>query len=302
MKKFFNDHKKLIIFSLFVLVFITACTNVRNADGTIDANKLIYLNNAKHGTTDFGACVKEGWFNVFVWPVAQLINWVASFSDAGVGIIVATILLNVLIFGVSIKQQVASQKMQMIQPEMKKIQEKYAGKNDTNSKMRQGQEVQKLYNKYDISPLGSMVIMFIQLPVIFAVYQAVMRADTVNSGKFIGVSLSQTPMEGFSAVSIPVIIIFALMIIFQFLSFKIPQILQKRREDKAGKKRKEYAKPKEKKGGMQNSMNSMMYMSLGMVVLFSINWPLGMTFYWLVNSFTRVIQNIVIDKYFIKDL
>ena len=52
---------------------------------------------------------------------------------------------------------------------------------------------------------------------------------------------------------------------------------------------------------MMGSMNMMMYMSTGMIAIFAINWPLGMSFYWLVNSLARVIQNIVIHKFFIKD-
>ena len=53
--------------------------------------------------------------------------------------------------------------------------------------------------------------------------------------------------------------------------------------------------------GMMGSMNMMMYMSTGMIAILAINWPLGMSFYWLVNSVARVIQNIIIHKFFIKD-
>lgn len=49
-------------------------------------------------------------------------------------------------------------------------------------------------------------------------------------------------------------------------------------------KEKKYAEPKNAPKGMMGSMNMMMYMSTGMIAILAINWPLGMSFYWLVNS------------------
>lgn len=305
MKRFLKNNKKWLFMSLFLLVFVTACVNVRNSDGSINKEMLIYLD------TGYLDCISGagGWFNIFVWPVAQLINFVAKFSDAGVGIIVATLLLNLGTAAMSIKQQVSTQKMQLIQPDMQKIQAKYAGKTDQASRMRLAQETQALYKKHDISPFGSIITMFIQLPIIMAVYQAVMRAEAVYTGSFINVDLTQTPMNGFENLiggkvnaALPVIAIFLLMALAQFFSMKLPQIMQKRRKEKMNIKTKDYANPKGGQNSMANSMNSMMYVSLGMIVIFAINWPLGMSFYWLISSISRIIQNIVIQKYFIKDM
>lgn len=305
MKRFIKDNKKWFFMSVFLLIFVTACVNVRNSDGTVNKEMLIYLD------TGYFECIggAGGWFNIFVWPVAQLINFVASFSDAGVGIIVATLLLNLGTAALSIKQQVSTQKMQLLQPEMQKVQAKYAGKTDQASRMRMAQEQQALYKKHDISPFGSLITTFIQLPIIMAVYQAVMRAEAVYSGSFLGIDLTQTPMDGFknlfgkdTAGAIPVITIFLLMAIAQFISMKLPQIMQKRMKAKKNIKTKDYANPKNTQNTMANSMNSMMYVSLGMIILFAINWPLGMSFYWLISSISRIIQNLIIQKFFIKDM
>lgn len=306
MKRFLKDNKKWLFMSMFLLVFVTACVNVRNSDGTVNKEMLIYLD------TGYLDCIggAGGWFNIFVWPVAQLINIVASFSDAGIGIIVATLLLNLGTAAMSIKQQVSTQKMQLIQPDMQKIQAKYAGKNDQASRMRLAQETQALYKKHDISPFGSIITMFIQLPIIMAVYQAVMRAEAVYSGSFVGIDLTLTPMKGGfekllageMGTALPVISIFLLMALAQFFSMKLPQIMQKRRKAKMNIKTKDYANPKAGQNSMANSMNSMMYVSLGMIVIFAINWPLGMSFYWLISSISRIIQNVVIQKFFIKDM
>lgn len=291
-KNFLKDNKKVLLLSVFLLVFVTACTRVRNADGSIDPKMLITLE------TSFGSCLSEGWFNLFVWPIAQLINLVASFTDAGVGVIFVTVLVNLLIAVFSIKQQVATQKMQVIQPEIQKIQAKYAGKKDQQSQMKQAQELQKVYDKHGINPFGAILITFIQLPVIFAIYQAVMRAEAVYVGKFLGMSLSNTPLASFTNGEWMGVVTFVLMIVAQYLSTKLPKLLQKQSQKKNKVKTKEYANDNKKEGPMDN-MESMNIMMVAMIAVLAINWPLGMSFYWLVSSCVRMVQNVVIQKYFI---
>ncbi len=299
MKKFMQDNKKLFFVSVLLLMFVTACASVRDSNGQIIESMLITLE------TPFTTSVSESWFNIFVWPVAQLINLIAEYSDAGIGIIAVTFLLNFGMAAVSIKQQVATQKMQALQPEIQRIQAKYAGKTDQNSRLKQGAEMQAIYKKHDINPFGSIITMLLQLPIIFSVYQAVMRAEAVVEGTFLGIDLTLTPMDSitkFGEHSIAIISIFVLMIIFQFLSLKIPQYLQSRRKKKQNIKTKDYANPNKKENPMGNSLNMMTYMSVIMIAFLSINWPVGMSFYWMVSAFTRIIQNIVIQKFFIKDM
>lgn len=328
MKRFFRSKKKLLLVCMFVLISLTACSNPRGADGKTKIDSLISVEDTtvvkekinipdelvkeyeKYGAKDeipvkatsFGEAMDEGWFTgLIVFPIAQLINWVATFSDAGFGIIAATFFIQLLIFAFSIKSQVSSQKMQALQPEMNKIQAKYAGKSDERSKMAQAQEMQGLYKQYNINPFGTILVTFIQFPVIIGMYQATMRAFSVATGSFSGINLTMTPIEGITASQWSYLVIFLLMVAFQLLSFKLPQWLQERRKKKSGIKEKKYAEPKKKASGMMGSMNMMMYMSTGMIAIFAINWPIGMSFYWLVNSIARVIQNIVIHKFFIKE-
>ena len=92
-------------------------------------------------TTPIGDQLSLGWFDgLIVWPIAQLINWISKYTDAGIGIIIVTLLLQAFTFIFSIKSQVSAQKMQMIQPELQKIQAKYQGKSDDRSRMMQAQE------------------------------------------------------------------------------------------------------------------------------------------------------------------
>lgn len=297
MKQFFKDKKKLLMMTVFILMILAACSSPRDPEtGEIYAEKLIGLG------TSFGSQLDLGWFDgLIVWPIAQLINVVAKYSDAGVGIIVVTMLLQLGTAAFSIKAQVSSQKMQMLQPEMQRIQKKYEGKTDDRSRMLQAKEMQGLYAKYDINPFGTIVTTFLQFPLILGVYQASQRAQAVVEGEFLGINLTNTPSWGLSNGEWTYVLIFALMLIFQFISIKFPQWQQKQREKNSKVKRKAYADPKKNEGGMMGGMNMMMYSSIILIGFLSINWPISMSFYWLVSSIARIIQNIVINKFFIKD-
>lgn len=189
----------------------------------------------------------------------------------------------------------------MLQPEMQRIQNKYAGKTDDRSRMMQAQELQQIYAKNNINPFGTILTTFLQFPLILGVYQATQRAQEVVEGSFLNIKLTETPIWGMENGQWVYILIFLLMIVFQFASLKFPQWLQKQRDKNNHVKKKEYADPKNNKNNMAGSMNMMMYGSLGMIAIFAINWPLSMSFYWLVSSIARIIQNIVINKFFIND-
>lgn len=330
MKQFFKNKKKLFIVMMLMVIALTGCSSPRGQNGKTYISSIITLEDVEverqhvdfkpdseeakkyenYGPTELIKVEKtkwmdmmdEGWFHwLIVYPIAQLINLVAKFSDAGVGIIVATFLIQALIFVISLKQQVSAQRMQELQPELLKIQAKYEGRTDDNAKMMQAQEMQALYTKYKVNPLGSLVVTFVQLPIILGMYQATMRAHAVVNGSFLGINLAKSPLEGIKTPDfIWYILIFLLMIGFQFLSFKIPQWLAARRKKAKNIKEKKYAQPKNNNNGQMN-MDMVMYSNIIMISLFAINWPLAMSFYWLVGSVLRVAQNIVINKFFIKD-
>lgn len=294
MKRFFKDKKKLMLLSVFFVLFVAGCKNVIDPE-----TKQVLEEYIIRSTTTFSSAFGSGWFDgLFVWPIAQLINFIGSKTDAGVAIIVVTLLINLLIGAFSIKSQVAQQKMQMIQPELAKIQKKYEGKSDERSKMMQAQEMQALYAKHQINPFGQMLVLFIQFPVIIAVYQAVQRAESVITGSFVGVDLTQTPLHGMKNGEVAIFVIFILMVATQYLSMKFPMWLAKRKKEKSGKKVKAYA---EEANPNNSSMNMMTYFSVGMIAFISLTLPLGMSFYFLVSSVARIIQNIVINTFFIKD-
>ena len=176
----------------------------------------------------------------------------------------------------------------------KYIKNKYKDKTDERSKMQMAQEMQNIYQKYDIHPFGSMLITFIQLPIMMGMYYATMRSVSVVSGSFMGISLAGTPLDGFKAFDIAYISIYVLMVIFYIVSMKLPQWLKKWQDKKDNVKVKKYAQ--EETNPMANSMNMSMYFMTAMICIMYISWPMAMSFYWLVSSVIRVCQSLILHK------
>jgi YidC/Oxa1 family membrane protein insertase len=87
----------------------------------------------------------------------------------GVAISLLTVLVRGIMFPLSRKQALNAQKMQELQPEIKKIQEKYK----TNLEAR-GKAQQELFRKHKYNPMGGCLIVFLQLPIFVGLYRALM--------------------------------------------------------------------------------------------------------------------------------
>lgn len=287
MKKLFKNKKLWIAIGL--LITLTACTNVIDPETKlIMPDKIIHLD-----TTIGDILANESWFSAFfVYPISQAINFINQYVGVVMSIVIVTILIKLLTLSFTIKSTVASQKMQIINPELKAIQDKYAGKTDNQSKMKMSQEMQALYSKHNINPFGSIVVMFIQFPIIIAMYQAVQRAAAVVNGSVFGTSLQTTPMDAFFQGVYLFVVIYVLMGVFQFISMKLPMFLQKKF---APVKEKKHVTHDDSKKSAAPNMEMMMYVSLVMIMGIAISWPTAMSLYWLVTSLAQVAQTVFIQ-------
>ena len=90
-------------------------------------------------------------------------------------IVIFTIVINLLMTPLVVRQQRSSRMQMLVQPEIKKIQQKYKGRRDTASQQKMMEETQAVYAKYGVSMSGSCVQLLIQMPILFAVYQVIYR-------------------------------------------------------------------------------------------------------------------------------
>lgn len=279
--------KKILTVSAIVAVAVTmaGCSVPRDADGNI-----ILI---ERSTTFSETMDNENWFSaIFVWPLAQLINILTPHVGVAGAIAVVTIVINGILALLTLKSTVAQQEMQLIQPELEKIQRKYEGREDDVSKNRMAQEVANLYAKHNINPMGTMLVTFIQFPIIMAMYMAVERAYAVAKGTFMGLSLSLTPLQGLRKGMWLYLVIFVVMGFCQFLSMYTPQYLSKKRAEK------EAAKHHRRADTSTNKQSKMMqiYM-MAMVLIFGLMWPTAMTVYWTINSLVNVAKTFLVQKY-----
>ena len=145
-------------------------------------------------------------------PIAKVLGWVLNWiyifmseflgiENVGLCIIILTIVIYTLMLPLTYKQQKFSKLSQKMQPEMKKIQDKYKGRKDEASMMAMNQETQLLYQKYGISPSGSCIQMIIQMPIWLALYRVFYNVhayiDAVKD-KFVGIAEEISNVDGFA--------------------------------------------------------------------------------------------------------
>lgn len=115
-------------------------------------------------------------------PIAKLLGWILDaiymfmfhvfgIENVGLSIIIFTVVIYTLMLPLTYKQQKFSKLSQMMQPELKAVQEKYKNRKDEASVMAMNEETQMIYDKYGVSPMGSCLQMLIQMPILFALYR-----------------------------------------------------------------------------------------------------------------------------------
>lgn len=93
--------------------------------------------------------------------------------NIGLAIILFTIVVNLLMLPLTIKQQKFSKLSAKMNPEIQAITAKYKGKRDQESMMAQSTEMQAVYAKYGVSQGGTCVQLLIQIPILFALYNVI---------------------------------------------------------------------------------------------------------------------------------
>src|SRR5665647_3341296 len=113
------------------------------------------------------------------WAIAWLmVNFHSAFSFIGLpkdsgftwalSIVGLVIVIRIILIPLFVKQIHASRRMQLIQPEMQKIQKKYKGKSDPESRQAMTQETMGLYKRTGTNPFSSCLPLLLQSPVFFA--------------------------------------------------------------------------------------------------------------------------------------
>ncbi|WP_053670148.1 membrane protein insertase YidC [Streptomyces sp. NRRL B-1140] len=206
----------------------------------------------------------------------------------GLSIVSLVILIRICLIPLFVKQIKATRAMQTLQPEMKKIQERYK-----NDKQRQSEEMMKLYKETGTNPLSSCLPILAQSPFFFALYHvlnAIASGDTIGvinqsllqsaqKAHIVGAPLaakftdSASKVEALGASLTDVRVVTAVMIVLMSASqfFTQRQLMTKNVDTTV-------------KTPFMQQQKMLMYVFPVMFAVFGINFPVGVLVYWLTTN------------------
>jgi YidC/Oxa1 family membrane protein insertase len=134
-------------------------------------------------------------FNTLLSPLTigvawVMLGWHKVWTTIGVGggwawalsIVGLTVVVRIVLIPLFVKQIHASRRMQLIQPEMQKIQAKYKGKTDPESRQAMTQETMDLYKKTGTNPFSSCLPILLQSPFFFALFTVLNHLKAIAEG------------------------------------------------------------------------------------------------------------------------
>ena len=136
--------------------------------------------------------------NTIIGPIEWLVAWIMygfhqAFTFIGMNpasgwtwalsIVGLVIVMRAAMIPLFVKQIMASRKMQMIQPELQKIQKKYKGKSDPESRQAMTQETMELYKKEGTNPFSSCLPILVQSPFFFGLFRTLNGMAAIADGK-----------------------------------------------------------------------------------------------------------------------
>ena len=135
---------------------------------------------------------------IYDWPIIKQVSWLLGqvmngiynalsaigIENIGVAIIVFTIIVYTLLLPLTIKQQKFTKMSAVMQPEIQKIQKRYANKKDQASMLKQQEEMNMVYDKYGLKMSSGCLPSLLQLAFAYPSEAGGVGASAV---KFLGV-------------------------------------------------------------------------------------------------------------------
>ncbi|MGQ9822597.1 MAG: membrane protein insertase YidC [Thermogutta sp.] len=112
--------------------------------------------------------IQYGWFWFVAEPMTRLLHFFHDYMvfNYGLAILMLTAMVRLCMFPVSRKQTLNAQKMQELQPEIKRIQDQHKDLQERNER------IQELFRRHNYNPFSGCLVLFIQLPIFIGLYKA----------------------------------------------------------------------------------------------------------------------------------
>src|SRR5690625_1814092 len=171
--------------------------------------------------------------------------------------------LRLLLVPLNVKQMKSTQAMQNIQPEIKELQEKHSSK-DAETQKKLQEEQMALFQENGVNPIAGCLPIFIQMPVLIAMYQAIMRTEAIKAGSFLWFELGTAD---------PYFILPLLAGGATYLQQKMMMA-----------------------DNSNPQMKMMLYLMPIMITVFAMFFPAALALYWVVGNIFMVFQTILIRR------
>ena len=204
-------------------------------------------------------------------------------------------------------RQIKSQRnMMLVQPELKKLQNKYKGKNDRDSREKFAREQMELYKRTGSNPLSSCLPLLLQMPIFISLFFVISDAQNNRTGvgllnadlaesfreaSFLSAKLSATFIstfdEGFDgesawAVRILAAVMVVLMSASQFITQK--QIMAKNQN------------PDVQNSQFMQTQKILLYVLPFVFLISGVSFPLALVTYWLTSNIWTMVQQFIVIR------
>jgi YidC/Oxa1 family membrane protein insertase len=248
-----------------------------------------------------------------LWPIKWLVELVlVSFhtlftamgleSTSGISWVLAVVglvlVVRAALIPVFVKQIKSQRNMMLVQPELKKLQDKYKGKTDRDSRERMAREQMDLYKRTGSNPLSSCLPLLLQMPIFTGLFFVLNDAGNNKPGvglltQEMAISFSQAEIFGaklsdtfFGSDLINVKIIAGIMIVAmtasQFITQK--QIMTKNQN------------PDVQNSQFMQTQKILLYVLPFVFLISGVSFPLGVMTYWLVSNFWTMGQQFLVIR------
>ncbi len=221
------------------------------------------------------------WTSIFVKPLAWVILFFGKLTSSfGLGLIITSILIRLIAYPLTKKSTVQAENMKKIQPELQRIEKKYANKDqkDREVMMMKSQEMMTLYKKNNVSPMAGCLPALLQLPLFIAFLDAINRVPAIFEENFLGLHLGTTPKIGITNGNWLYIILTILVAVTTFFA------LAKSQNNAATD------------DNMAKQTKTMMNAFTIMIIVMSVFMSSALNIYWIVSNGFTLLQNYIVKR------
>jgi YidC/Oxa1 family membrane protein insertase len=202
--------------------------------------------------------------------ISAIYQYIPNF---GIAIIIMTVMVKLVTFPLNNKQIQSAKRMQVLQPEMKKIQLKYK-----DDKEKQNQAMSEFMKENNMNPLAGCLPLLVQFPILIGIFRLLREADLFLDMSVINPFLFQKA-ELIDLLVVPDVSL------ENFLSnisiyYLFPLI--------AGATTYLYS---QMSMSSDSSQKMMLYMMPVMITVFSFSFPVGLVIYWIMNNVFSIGQH-----------